>query len=113
MQDLSKQAVSAVSDAKNIAETNGLEGAEFLNAGKDALVSIKENGANLGNLKEIAEKNGIESSELLNTGKDMMLQSANLGGGEKGGGALAALNKTLADSVSVVKGNPAPVSHLA
>ena len=84
-----------------------------MNTGKDALVTIKENGANLGNLKEIAEKNGIESSELLNTGKDMMLQSANLGGGEKGGGALAALNKTLADSVSVVKGNPAPVSHLA
>lgn len=105
MQDLSKQAVSAVSDAKNIAETNGLEGAEFLNAGKDALVSIKENGANLGNLKEIAEKNGLEQSELLNTGKEMLAESTKLGGEEGGGtGALAALNQAVADKVSVVKG---------
>ena len=104
MQDLSNKAKSAVSEAKNIAEANGLEQAELLNTGKDALVSIKENGANLGNLKEIAEKNGIDPSELVNTGKDLMLQSANLGGEEGGGGALAALNKTVADSVSVVKG---------
>ena len=106
MQDISKQAMSAVSEAKNIAETNGLEQAELLNTGKDAMLSIKENGANLGNLKEIAEKNGIEQSELVNTGKGLLLDSTKLGGEEGGGvGALAALNKTVADKVSVVKGN--------
>ena len=104
LQDLSNQAKSAVSEAKTIAETNGLESKELLNTGKDALVAIKENSSNLGDLKEIAERNGIESSELLNTGKDMMLQSTNLASGEKAGGALAALNKTVAESVSVVKG---------
>ena len=103
LQDLSNKAKTAVSEAKNIAETNGLEQAELLNTGKDALVSIKENGANLGNLKEIAEKNGIDPSELVNTGKDLILQSSNLGG-EEGGGALTALNQTVTDTVSVAKG---------
>ena len=103
LKDLSSQAKSAVSEAKNIAESNGLEGAELLNTGKDALVSIKENGTKVGNLKEIAEKNGVNPSEVVNTGKDLMIQSTKLGG-EKGGGALSALNKSVADTVSVVKG---------
>ena len=76
LQDLSNQAKTAVSQAKDTAQANGLEKVEVLNTGKEALVAVKDKGVNLENLKDIADKNGIKSSELLNTGKDLLLATS-------------------------------------
>ena len=76
LQDLSNQAKTAVSQAKDTAQANGLEKVEVLNTGKEALVAVKDKGVNMENLKDIADKNGIKSSELLNTGKDLLLATS-------------------------------------
>lgn len=76
LQDLSSQAKTAVSQAKDTAQANGLEKVEVLNTGKEALVSIEDKGVNMENLKFIADKNGIKSSELFNTGKDLLLATS-------------------------------------
>ena len=76
LQDLSSQAKTAVSQAKDTAKANGLEKVEILKTGKEALVNIKDNGVNMESLKDIADKNGIKSTELINTGKDLLLATS-------------------------------------
>ena len=76
LQDLSSQAKTAVSQAKDTAQANGLEKVEILKTGKEALVNIKDNGVNMESLKDIADKNGIKSTELINTGKDLLLATS-------------------------------------
>ena len=77
LKDISSQAKTAIVEAKNTAEANGLEKAELLKTGKDAVLAIKDNGVNVETLKNIASENGIEGKELINTGKDLILSSNN------------------------------------
>ena len=80
LKDLSSQAKSAVSQATDTAQANGLEKAELLKTGKAALESIKENGVEVDNLKSIAAQNGIKQQELISTGKDILLLTQQTGG---------------------------------
>ena len=75
LKDLSNQAKTAIVEVKDTAEANGLEKAELLKTGKDAVLAIKDNGVNVETLKNIASENGIEGKELINTGKDLILSS--------------------------------------